>query len=203
MIFKQQTGNAEADLKGPQRYEKRVLVPMGEYIPFTFCQQLAAQYGVMSSFTCGSSAKIMHAQGIPFSPSICYEETFGNLTREGRKKGAEMIVNITSDAWYPNSTLPLQHLEHARLRTVESGVPLIRACNNGITGGIDSFGRTLSLLGGSHPEEVEWTRAGLLVTVPLTTYWTLYSQLGDALIVGISLLCVFLGLFTRRIVIET
>ena len=180
---------ADADLFTP-RYAKRVLVPMGEYIPFSFCKKLAERYGVFGSFTCGQEAVIMTSHGVPFSPSICYEETFGDLIREGRQKGARLLVNLTSDVWYPDSRLPQQHFDHARLRTVENGVPLIRACNTGITAAVDSFGRTLAAWGGEHPEDVEWIPGALIVNVPIDTYETPYARLGDKLIVGICLLII-------------
>jgi len=177
-----------------ERYAKRVLVPMGEYIPFEACRKLAQGYGVFSSFTCGKEAVVMNTHGIRFSPSICYEETFGDVMKEGRQKGADLLVNLTSDVWYPNSKLPRQHLDHARLRTVENGVPLIRACNTGITSAIDSFGRDIATLGGEHPEEVEWQPGSLLVHVPLYSYATLYSRFGDSLIIAF---CLFLWLIEK------
>ncbi|MFI5344715.1 MAG: apolipoprotein N-acyltransferase, partial [Chlamydiales bacterium] len=126
--------------QGIHRYEKRVLVPMGEYIPFDSCRQLAAKYGVYGSFTPGKEARLF-AGPIPLGPSICYEEAFGHLMKDNRHKGAEMLVNLTNDGWYPHSKLPQQHFDHARLRTVENGIPLVRACNTGITGALDSLGR--------------------------------------------------------------
>ena len=138
-LFHPQTGTYDVPLESLERYEKRVLVPMGEYIPFEFCRKIAARYGIASSFTRGTEAKVMWVQGVPFSPSICYEETYSHIVQEGRAKGANLLVNLTSDAWYPESTLPLQHFEHSRLRTVENGVPLVRACNNGVTGGFGLF----------------------------------------------------------------
>ena len=167
-----------------KRYDKRVLVPMGEYIPFSFCRQLAAMYGITGSFTPGQEAKIFPAR-LPFGVSICYEETFGHLMRENRLKGAELLVNLTSDAWYP--TLAQQHCDHARLRTVENGIPLIRACNTGITCGFDSFGRSIKILGDSHHEKI-WKPGALYLQVPLFSYHTLYSILGDYLIVAICFL---------------
>jgi len=184
-------------IRDPERYAKRVLVPMAEYIPFSFCEELAARYGICSSFTHGKEAKIMTCNHVPFSPSICYEETFGNVMSEGRQKGAELMVNMTSDVWYPNSKLPRQHLDHARLRTVENGIPLIRACNTGVTGAIDSFGRNISILGGDSPEDVEWVQDALLVHVPLYSYQTIYSKFGDSLIIGISFVLSFLGYLFR------
>ncbi|MBA3815056.1 MAG: apolipoprotein N-acyltransferase [Parachlamydiaceae bacterium] len=176
-----------------ERYEKRVLVPLGEYIPFSFCRELAKQYGVFGSFTPGTEAKVMQCGKLKISPSICYEETFGDLIREGREKGAEVLVNLTSDVWYPNSRLPSQHLEHARFRTVENGVPLIRACNTGVTAAIDSLGRSVAVLGGESPEKVEWIADALYVQVPTYSYTTLYSQFGDKLIIGFSLLIILIS----------
>jgi apolipoprotein N-acyltransferase len=181
-----------------ERYEKRVLVPMGEYIPFTFCKELAQQYGVFGSFTAGTQAKVMQCGHIKISPSICYEETFGDLVREGREMGADLLVNLTSDVWYPNSRLPMQHLEHARFRTVENGVPLIRACNTGITSAIDSLGRSVAVLGGDSPEKAEWVADALYVQVPTYSYSTLYSQFGDKLIIRLSLLVILISCLFRK-----
>lgn len=162
-----------------KRYAKRVLVPMGEYIPFSFCRDLATRYGVGGSFTCGTEAMTFTANEIPFGISICYEETFGHLMRDNKEKGAQLLVNLTSDAWYP--TLPKQHLEHARLRTVENGFPLLRACNTGITGATDALGRDIAAL----PEDAQ---DSLHIQVPVYHYPTLYSRWGDWLIVIFALL---------------
>lgn len=167
----------------PTRYDKQVLVPMGEYIPFTFCKKLAQSYGIGASFTPGRGAKKM-GTNTPLGLSICYEETFGDLMRQNKAVGAEILVNLTSDVWYPDSLLPEQHLEHARLRTVENGMPLLRACNTGVTCAIDSYGRTIASL----PTENQWLSKALLVNVPKHHYPTVYSQMGDKLIIAISLL---------------
>ena len=161
-----------------RRYDKRVLVPMGEYIPFKFCRDLAKSYGIQGSFTCGEEAKVFQGCNAPFGLSICYEETYANLMRESRAKGAKYLVNLTSDVWYPNSDLPQQHLDHARLRTVEGGYPLLRSCNTGVTTAIDSLGRTIDEIEG------EWTRGALKVKVPLYNYSTLYTLTGDTLLMG-------------------
>lgn len=176
----------------PQRYAKRVLVPMGEYIPFSFLKDLAAKYGICGSFTCGEEAVAWSSGSSKFGVSICYEETFGHLMRENKTKGAEFLVNITSDAWYPNSRLPLQHLEHARLRTVENGFPLVRACNTGVTSAIDALGRDIAIL--SVDESVS---DSLFVKVPAFHYDTIYSIFGDWLIVGISIISIFLSTLLR------
>ena len=85
----------------PMRYEKRILVPMGEYIPFAWCRDLAAQYGISGSFTPGKTAKVF-AGPVPMGASICYEEMYGDLMRQNRVKGAELLLNLTNDGWYPH-----------------------------------------------------------------------------------------------------
>lgn len=189
-----QKGRKENEWIAFKRYDKRVLVPMGEYIPFSFCRNLAAAYGITGSFTPGQEAKIFSAQ-IPFGVSICYEETFGHLMRENRLKGAELLVNLTSDAWYP--TLAQQHCDHARLRTVENGIPLIRACNTGITCGFDSFGREIKVLG-NDPQEKIWKPGALYLQVPVFSYHTLYSIWGDYFILAISCLGIVWALLWHR-----
>ena len=177
-----------------KRYDKRVLVPMGEYIPFSFCRKLAASYGITGSFTPGQSAEIFESN-IPFGTSICYEETFGHIMRENKLKGAQVLVNLTSDIWYP--TVAEQHCDHAKLRTVENGMPLVRACNTGITSAYDSFGRTVKVLGDNSFDKI-WKKGALYATVPIKCYATIYSVLGDYLIVAICSLCISFALVYRK-----
>lgn len=169
-----------------KRYEKRVLVPMGEYIPFEFCRTMAQSYGIGGSFTAGTEAKIFEGKRGKYGLSICYEETYAHLMRENKLKGAEVLINLTSDVWYPNSKLPRQHLDHARLRSTEGGLPLLRACNTGVTCSIDSLGRDIASLG-----DDEWKQAALHTEVSLYTYPTLYTYTGDTLLIAFSGLMTF------------
>jgi apolipoprotein N-acyltransferase len=186
ICFKPQSHNPNESFTA-FRYAKRVLVPMGEYIPFNFFKSVAAHYGILGSFTAGKKTEIWNCKNVPIGISICYEETFGNLMRENRLHGAEILLNLTSDVWYPNSRLARQHLEHARLRTVESGIPLIRSCNTGITCAVNSLGRDIAVLGENDNESQKLSGA-LRAAVPLYTYFTLYSLWGDMLIVALCCL---------------
>ena len=175
-----------------QRYDKQILVPLAEYVPFEWVKALTQAYGISEFFTHGKESKIFNAK-VPLSASICYEETFSHLMRQGRQKGASMFVNLTNDNWYPNSKLPQQHFDHSRLRAVENGVPMVRACNTGVTAAVDSLGRIIGQI-------VEENRADVLVAkVPLYHYSTLYSLWGDWGIVSLSavflLICFSLGGF--------
>lgn len=168
------------------RYEKRVLVPLAEYLPFDFLKPLVKRYGITEFFTPGKKAKVFQGK-VPFSISICYEETFSHLIRESRQKGSKLFVNVTNDNWYPHSKLPLQHFFHGRLRAVENGVPLVRACNSGVTSAVDCFGRIVSFLGSERSfQEI----AGAL-SVRLDRYQikTLYTFWGDFGIICLCVIC--------------
>lgn len=163
------------------RYEKRVLVPMGEYIPFEWCKKFLKKWGIVDSFIAGKKAKVFPSV-VPIGLSICYEETFSNLMRDNRLNGSKMLVNLTNDAWYPHSRLPEVHYIHGRLRSVEQGVPLVRACNSGVTCAIDSLGKTIARLENT-------TADALHVAVPTYSYSTFYTKIGDK---GIIIFCGFL-----------
>jgi apolipoprotein N-acyltransferase len=171
-----------------ERYEKRIVVPMGEYIPFEWCKGILSKYGIADSYTPGGQAKIFHGmQDIHYGISICYEETYGHLMRENRKLGANILVNITNDVWYPRSRLPSVHFFHGRLRAVEEGIPQLRACNTGITCGIDALGREIAKLPYDCPES--GCLPGVLpLNLPLYSYPTLYALSGDYLVISFSTL---------------
>ena len=169
------------------RYEKRVLLPLAEYLPFPFLKPLIARYGINSFFTHGKGAKVIEGR-CPLSVSICYEECFSHLMREGRSKGAKLFVNVTNDAWYPFSRLPQQHFDHGRIRAIENGVPLVRACNTGVTAGVDSLGRTLGRFENSNGN-FELERGALFLPIDLYAFSTLYTLWGDGFILVLSLVC--------------
>ncbi|WP_194847179.1 apolipoprotein N-acyltransferase [Candidatus Neptunochlamydia vexilliferae] len=179
------------------RYDKRVLLPLAEYLPFNFLRPLVARYGISNFFTHGKEVKLAEGKEL-MSLSVCYEECFPHIMREGRKQGAKLFVNVTNDGWYPASRLPQQHFIHGRVRAVENGVPLVRACNTGITAGVDSLGRTTARFENGEGK-FEFERGALFVPIDLYSFSTLYTFWGDAFIVFISLGCLlFLRLAQNR-----
>ncbi|MGM0440625.1 MAG: apolipoprotein N-acyltransferase [Chlamydiota bacterium] len=168
--------------RGTGRYDKQILVPLVEYIPFEWAKAIAAKWGIHDFYEPGKQATVFTQGTVPYGISICYEETFGDLMRHNRLEGAQLLVNISNDGWYPNSRLPRQHFTLGRLRSVENGVPLLRSCNSGVTCAVDSLGQTVDLFA----EGAEWEAGALAVTVPSYTYKTLYSRWGDKLIITIS-----------------
>lgn len=173
------------------RYDKQVLMPLAEYLPFEWLRPLVKTYGVTHFFTPGQDVKIFEGK-LPYSVSICYEETFPEIARAGRKQGAKLLVNVSNDAWYPFSRLPSQHYEHARLRAVENGIPLIRSCNMGITAAIDSFGREIAKLQEYKTDGTPY--AGILyTTIKAEEHPTPYLFWGNQAILAISFF--FLSIF--------
>lgn len=181
-----------------ERYDKQILLPLAEYLPFDFLRPLAKWYGIHDFFSRGNGAKIF-GRKIPFSVAICYEETFSEIMREGRKKGAGLFITITNDNYYPNSSLHEQHFTHARLRAVENGIPLLRACNSGVTAAVSSLGETIGRFGEGLPffQNQEGT---LSCRVPIYRYATLFSFWGDAGIISICflILCAYVRLKSRQ-----
>jgi apolipoprotein N-acyltransferase len=130
-------------------YDKMRLVPFGEYIPFRKYLPFKTIASDIGDFDRGELAKILEIGSIKVVIAICYEIIFphGLITVEtdGDNHGskADLIVNLTNDGWFGYTSEPFQHLQIARARAVEAGVPLARATNNGITTVFDSYGREI------------------------------------------------------------
>ena len=124
------------------RYDKIHLVPFGEYIPFaqylTFAHKLT---GRVSSFSRGTDRKVFRLNGRHYGVFICYEAVFADEVRHFAQLGAEVLVNISDDGWYGDTSAPWQHLNIARMRAIENRRWLLRCTNNGITAVIDPYGR--------------------------------------------------------------
>jgi len=165
------------------RYDKQVLLPLAEYLPFEVLRPLTKSYGIFDFFSPGEGVKVF-GKKIPFSMAICYEETFAEVMRQAKNQGAGLFINLTNDNYYPDSKLHEQHFYHARVRTVENGVPLVRACNAGVTAAVDSSGQILARLDTQGRQE-----AALGCYLTPYRYSTLFSFWGEAAIISLSLLC--------------
>ena len=165
------------------RYDKRVLLPLAEYLPFTWLHSLTKSYGIYDFFTPGTKTQPLGFR-IPLSLSICYEETFSEEMRKTVHPSSALLINLTNDNYYPYSLLAEQHFSHARLRSVENGRPLLRSCNTGVTAVVDSLGRIVGRFG---EKGEEFKRGVLDCAFSPYRYNTLFSLWGDAGIVIISL----------------
>lgn len=173
-------------------YDKHHLVPFGEYLPWyelldaVGLAQLAP-YGD-SGFAPGVGPTVLNAGGPSFAPMICYEAIF---PRASYPKGErpDWLVTVTNDAWFGDTSGPRQHLDMARLRAIEAGLPMARAANTGISALIDPKGRIL--------ERVALYEAGRIeAALPAPLPPTLYHRIGD-LVFWLLTLC-FLGIAMTR-----
>jgi apolipoprotein N-acyltransferase len=130
------------------RYDKRHLVPFGEYVPIPkflfFLRKLT--YGE-KDFSAGTGPSLFETGGSRASASVCYESIFPSLIGDGVAAGAGWLVNVTNDAWFGDTVAPHQHLAMARLRCVEFRRPMVRAANSGISAFIDARGDTAHSIG--------------------------------------------------------
>jgi len=130
-------------------YDKVHLVPFGEYLPFqNFLEQLGFMQltKVHGGFIPGGRRRAIEVPRAPrFLPLICYEIIFpGEAVPRGERPG--WLVNVTNDGWFGISSGPYQHLQQARVRAIEEGLPLVRAANTGISAVIDPLGRVIKSL---------------------------------------------------------
>jgi apolipoprotein N-acyltransferase len=127
------------------RYDKMHLVPFGEYVPHRellfFVRQIAQSLTDMSVGTERKVFRINSANGPHrYGVFICYESVFGDEVRQFVRLGAEVLVNISDDGWYGDSSAPWQHLNMARMRAIENRRWILRDTNNGVTASIDPYG---------------------------------------------------------------
>jgi apolipoprotein N-acyltransferase len=162
-------------------YRKLHLVPFTEHFPYR--KQLPWVYDALARadthfWEKGDEAAVFHVQGrergFSFSTPICFEDTFGYLSREFVRNGAELIVNLTNDAWSKSLPAQMQHLSMAVFRAVENRRSMVRSTASGQTCGIDPSGRILAM---AEP----FTESALTVEVPVTGVETLYTRYGDFL----------------------
>ena len=130
-------------------YDKVHLVPFGEYLPF---QSFFEKFGLMQltkvpgGFTAGDRRRALAVPRAPLLlPLVCYEIIFpGEAVPTGERPG--WLLNLTNDAWFGMSSGPYQHFQHARVRAIEEGLPLVRAANTGISAVVDPLGRIVKML---------------------------------------------------------
>jgi apolipoprotein N-acyltransferase len=124
------------------RYDKVHLVPWGEYIPFKrfffFAKKLTAGAGDMDR---GTERRVFLINNHVYGAFVCYESIFGDEIRQFVRDGAQVLVNISDDGWYGDTSAPWQHLNMVRMRAIENHRWILRATNTGITASINPYGR--------------------------------------------------------------
>jgi apolipoprotein N-acyltransferase len=155
------------------RYDKMHLVPFGEYTPykklFFFAGSLLDDVGL---FDPGTHRSVFATRGHTYGTFICYESIFADEMREYADLGADVLVNISNDGWYGDTSAAWQHLNMVRMRAIENHRWVLRATNTGVTALIDPYGRVVV----SAPRH---TRTSLRVGFDYEHDVTFYSAHGD------------------------
>ncbi len=189
-----------------QRYGKVKLVPFGERAPFVdlipvFKDFLQWEVGI-SGWNPGDGARLFSAkfkgnQVLNIAGVVCFESVFPLFINEFVRKGAEILIVVTNDSWYGNTSGPYQHKEIAVLRAVECGKPVVRAANGGISCIISATGETLKSTGFDE-------RAMLVGEVPLQGSSTFYSRfpllvpIMSLFAVAITVVAVIISILRKR-----
>jgi apolipoprotein N-acyltransferase len=174
-----------------QQYAKRHLVPFGEFIPWGFRWFLRLTDIPLSDFSAGASEQPPLAIAkTRVAVSICYEDLFGEETRDFLPEAA-LLVNLSNTAWFGDSLAPGQHLQIARMRALETGRPILRAGNTGVTA-------LITVKGEVQAELPTFTRAVLRVETPGYSGMTPYVRMGNLPVLLLALFSSLLPLVCRR-----
>jgi apolipoprotein N-acyltransferase len=167
-------------------------VPWGEYVPlqriFFFIQKMVPMIGDFAEGPVGATVSLPQGK---VGVLICYESIFGYLSRAQVKNGAQLLVNITNDAWFGTTSAPYQHMSMAVLRAVENRVCLARAANTGISTFIGGDGRILW----TSPLEQE---AGHVMDLPWLPGGSFYTRYGRVIPWICIIIAALVFLFRRR-----
>ncbi|MBL4622131.1 MAG: apolipoprotein N-acyltransferase [Immundisolibacteraceae bacterium] len=182
-------------LIGGDAYRKRHLVPFGEYVPLMdlLGGLLDLLQVPMSAFSTGSMQQqpiALNFSDLMVAPSICYEILFSAEIRQ-MLPAAGLLVNISNDAWFGDSIAPHQHLQIARMRAMETGRPLARATNSGITALVDWKGRVIA-------QSPQFQQTVLTGTLQPRSGATPYVEYGDWPLRGLLIGSLLVILFQRN-----
>mgnify|MGYP001341147932 CR=1 FL=1 len=127
-----------------QVFDKEILVPFGEFLPFRNYLKFMENISGNIDFTSGQNNRSISNSDINILPVICYEIIFNKILKDINKNNIDILINITNDSWFGDKIGPYQHFYHSRMRAIISNKLLIRVSNNGISAIIDSNGNILN-----------------------------------------------------------
>ena len=172
------------------RYHKQVLLAFGEYLPFSRILSLLPAMPFADGFTAGPGPVVFHLpRGVRIAPLICYEDLMPELSRKfvGETR-ANLLVNLTNDAWYGKSVGPWQHLRLAQSRAIETRRSMLRVTNTGVTSVVNAKGELVKSL-------PLFTAAVMQTDVEILNDATYYVRFGDWFAWGLTAIAIGVLLF--------
>ena len=156
------------------RYDKMVLMPFGEFLPFSDIFPIIRSWSPNSGdFEAGTQAKVLSvSKDIRIGPAICYEDMLASPLGDSSRQGANLLISVANDAWYGDSAALLLHETLGQWRAVENRRYFLRATNSGLTSAIDPLGRRFFTL-------PRGQRAAGTVTAHLLEENTVHQQYPD------------------------
>jgi len=163
-----------------ERYDKNILLPFGEFVPMRDLLPFLKKIKGVGNYNPGEGLQVFETPHANFVFLICYEAIRHRYVRGGVRAGADVLVNITYDAWFGDTSNPTQHLMLSAIQAAQYGVPLVRAATTGISASVDARGMILE-------QTKPFERTVLVADVKRVSVPTPYASLGD----WFAWLCIF------------
>jgi len=200
VIERERNGNAIAyynsvvnlTAEKPVFYRKRHLVPFGEFIPPGFGWVFAVLRIPMGDLARGADSQgALTVDGTAFGVAICYEDLFGREVIDSLP-AAQILLNVSNDAWYGHSLAADQHLQASQVRAAETGRWMLRATNTGVTAAINPDGEVVGQL-------AQFTKDTLVASAEPRMGMTPYARAGDALALALAAALALLAAWRGRL----
>ncbi|NLE65431.1 MAG: apolipoprotein N-acyltransferase [Elusimicrobia bacterium] len=182
-------------------YDKRHLVLFGEYIPLRETFPFLSRIVPIDDFTPGTSSTVLTLpDGTRVGVLICFEDTVPGLARRAVRDGAQVLINITNDAWFRDSGQPRMHLYNALFRAVENGRPLVRVTNTGESCAISDRGRLLGCIEDGAGRRVGVSGVRVVDVVLPREQETIYTKCGElfAILCFLIILGTVISIYVKR-----
>ncbi|MBM3254546.1 MAG: apolipoprotein N-acyltransferase, partial [Candidatus Omnitrophica bacterium] len=182
ILIKDKTGSFK-------RHSKLHLVPFGEFVPFERHLGFIRKFVDIGNFQAGKEYALLNVDNAKIGTLICFEDIFPELVRNFVKKGANLMVNITNDAWFKDSSAPFQHAQASVFRAIENRVFVVRCANTGLSCFIDEKGKVYDKIRDVRGRNIDVTGFSI-AEVGLLNIDTFYKKYGDLF----TLICIFVSI---------
>lgn len=187
-----------------QQYDKLHLVPFGEFIPLRRLFPFLSTVVPIEDISPGTVPTLFQLKGKQFNQKfsvlICFEDTISHVARKLVRSGAEILVNITNDAWFHDTKAPWLHLQAAVFQAAAYRRPLVRSANTGVSGNVSRFGRIEEVLIGESGRAVFCSGIKIFEVHPHSEK-TFYLVFGD-IFAYLCIACLILGVIIKNINIK-